>query len=183
VDEFGSARLDPNWQWPWDRTPQRSVEGGVLTLRASGRDAAYPADTIIARPAATGDYVVTARVLPVPDPAAFAGLSVYGNAANAIGVARSRDVVVLWRREKGVQQTIATAPAPAGGAIDLRMTAADGSHFQFALSEDGSTWQRLGSGAEGGYLPPWDLALRIALAAGGPAGAPASFDWIRIDRR
>ena len=22
--------LDPHWQWPWDRTPQRSLDGGVL---------------------------------------------------------------------------------------------------------------------------------------------------------
>jgi xylan 1,4-beta-xylosidase len=183
VDEFASTRLDPDWQWPWDRTPHRTIEGGVLTLRASGRDAAFPADTIVARPAAAGDYVVTARVLPVADPAAFAGLSVYGNAANAMGIARSRDLVLLWRREKGVQQTMATVAAPASGAIDLRITAAGGSHFQFAVSEDGSAWQPIGSETHGGYLPPWDLAVRIALAAGGPAGASASFDRIGIDRR
>ena len=86
VDEFASARLDSHWQWPWDRAPERSIAEGVLTLRASGRDPSNPADTIVARPAANGDYVVTARVLPPFDPLGFAGVSIYGNAANAIGI-------------------------------------------------------------------------------------------------
>ncbi len=181
VDEFAGARLDPHWQWPWDRTPQRSVERGVLTLRASGKDPSNPADTIVARPASHGDYVVTARVLPAAD-SSFAGLSVYGNAANAIGLSRARDAMILWRREKGAQQTIATVPAPASGPVDLRVTATGGSRFQFAMSTDrGTVWQLIGSETQGGYLPPWDLAVRIAVAAGGPAGAQARFDSVRVD--
>jgi beta-xylosidase len=183
VDEFAGARLDPHWQWPWDRTPQRSIAQGVLTLRASGRDASNPADTIVARPAAHGDYVVTARVLPLSDPAAFAGVSIYGNAANAIGLSRSGDVVLLWRREKGAQQMMATAPAPATAPVDLRITASGASRFQFAIQTDEARWTPVGGETEGGYLPPWDLAVRIALAAGGPAGSSARFDWIRIDRQ
>jgi xylan 1,4-beta-xylosidase len=183
VDEFADVRLDPHWQWPWDRAPQRSIAEGVLTLRASGRDASNPVDTIVARPAAHGDYVVTARVFPLADPAAFAGVSIYGNAANAIGLSRSGDAVVLWRREKGAQQTIATAPAPATVPVDLRITASGASRFQFAIQTDGATWTPVGGETSGGYLPPWDLAVRIALAAGGPAGSSARFDWIRIDRQ
>jgi len=108
-------------------------------------------------------------------------VSVYGNAANAMGISRSGDAVILWRREKGAQQTLATTPARRNGAIDLRITAAGGSRFEFAMSADGTTWIPVGSETQGGYLPPWDLAVRIALAAGGPAGSSAKFDWLRID--
>ena len=183
VDEFAGARLDPHWQWPWDRTPQRSVAEGILTLRPSGNDPANAADTIIARPASRGDYTVTARVRPPTDPSGIAGVSVYGNNANAMGLSRSGGQVVLWRREKGAQQTIATATAPGTAPIDLRITATGGSRFQFAMSTDGTRWQPVGSETPGGYLPPWDLAVRIALAAGGPAGAEARFDWVTIDWR
>ena len=183
VDEFAAARLDPHWQWPWDHTPERSIARGVLTLRASGRDPMNPADTVVARPAATGDYVVTARVPPASDPGTLAGVSIYGDAANAIGLSRLADTVVLWRREKGTQQTVATTPAAAASSLDLRITATGASRFQFAMSADGTTWTPVGGETHGGYLPPWDLAVRIALAAGGPPGSSANFDWIRIDTR
>ncbi len=183
VDEFNSGRLDPHWQWPWDRTPQRSIAQGVLTLRASGRDPSNPADTIVARPASRGDYVVTVRVLPPFDPLAYAGVRIYGNAANAIGLARARDTVILWRREKGVQQTMATARAPGAVPTALRVTATGGSRFQFATSADGKTWEPIGGETGGGYLPPWDLAVRIALAAGGAPGAQCRFDRVTIDSR
>jgi xylan 1,4-beta-xylosidase len=180
VDEFDKAELDPRWQWPWDRTPRRSFQGGILTLRASGRDAANPADTVVARPAIAGDYVATVRVLPPSDPAGFAGLSVYGNPANALGVSLSGARVILWRREKGVQQTLATADAMNGRAVQLRVTAVGGSRFQFAMSSDGRAWLPIGGDTAGGYLPPWDLAVRIALAVGGPEGSGGRFDWVRI---
>jgi xylan 1,4-beta-xylosidase len=183
IDEFAGTRLDPHWQWPWDRTPRRSLDGGVLTLQAAGNDPSNPAGTIVARAASHGDYVVTARVLPVTDASAFAGVSVYGNAANAMGISRSGDTVILWRREKDAQQTLATTPARRNEAIELRMTVAGGSRFEFAMSADGTTWIPVGSETQGGYLPPWDLAVRIALAAGGPAGSSAKFDWVRIDGR
>lgn len=181
LDEFDGARLDPLWQWPWDRTPQRSLRDGVLTLRAAGRDPAFPADTIVARPALTGDYIATVRLLPPSDPAGFAGLSVYGNAANAIGLSVGGGRALLWRREKNVQQTIATAPLTATGAVSLRVAASGGSRFQFAMSTDGRTWRSVGGETAGGHLPPWDLAVRIALAAGGPAGTEARFESIRIE--
>ena len=183
VDEFDGTRLDPHWQWPWDRTPQRSIAQGVLTLRSSGRYLPSPADTIVGRPASRGDYVVTARVLPPFDPSGYVGVSIYGNAANAIGISRSRDVVILWRREKGAQQTIVTVPAPGTAPTDLRVTATGGSRFQFAMRVDGKTWEPIGDETAGGYLPPWDLAVRIALAAGGAPGTQSRFDWIRIDPR
>ena len=182
VDEFDAARLDPQWQWPWDRTPKRSIGAGVLTLQAAGRDPANPADTIVARPALTRNYTATVRVARPSDPAAFAGLSIYGDAANAIGLSLSGSHVILWRREKGSQKIVTTVDAPAVKIVDLRVTATDGSRFQFAMSADGETWQSIGENTEAGDLPPWDLAVRIALAVGGPMESEGRFEWIRIEQ-
>ena len=76
---------------------------------------------------------------------------------------------------------MATVDAPAVKIVDLRVTATGGSRFQFAMSADGKTWQSIGENTEGGDLPPWDLAVRIALAVGGPTGSEGRFEWIRIE--
>ena len=31
-------------------------------------------------------------------------------------------------------------------------------------------------------LPPWDLAVRVALTVSGPAGSEARFDWLRVEQ-
>ena len=98
-----------------------------------------------------------------------------------MGVSRSAGRVVLWRREKGVQQTVATADAPGDGALYLRVISTGGSSLQFAMSGDARTWQPIGGETAGSHLPPWDLAVRIALTVGGPAGSQGRFDWLRIE--
>jgi beta-xylosidase len=181
VDSFTSSRLDPDWQWPWDRTPAYRVGNEVLSLRASGRDPASAADTVIARPAMTGSYTATVRMLRPFDAESMAGLSVYGNPANSIGLSISGTRAVLWRREKGNQQTVASIDLPGIAPVLLRVVVRDGSRFQFSASADGRTWRDVGNNTEGGYLPPWDLAVRVALAVGGPAGSEGRFDWVRIE--
>ena len=150
-------------------------------MRAAGRDAADPADTIVGQPAITGDYTATVRVMRPSQAGAFAGLSVYGNAANAIGLSLSGARAVLWRREKNAHRIVATVPAPSNDWVILRVTATGGSKFQFALSADGRTWQSISPVESAAYLPPWDLAVRVALAVGGPAGSEGRFDRIRIE--
>jgi xylan 1,4-beta-xylosidase len=182
-DEFTGASLAPGWQWPWDRTPERRLADGSLVLRASGRDAASAVDTIVARPALTGDYVVTTRVLTGRSrPGTMAGLSIYGNAANAIGISVADGRAIAWRRQKNAQQSLAAANVPHGDAVHLRITARNGARFEFAMSPDGQQWRTVGDAAEGGHLPPWDLAVRIGLVVGGPAGSEASFDWLRVEQ-
>jgi hypothetical protein len=151
-------------------------------LQSAGRDPANPADTIVARPALTRNYTATVRLARPSGPGTLAGLSIYGDAGNAIGLSLSGTRAILWRREKGSQKTVATVDAPAVQVVDLRVTATDGSRFQFAMSADGETWQSIGENTQAGDLPPWDLAVRIALAVGGPAGSEGQFEWIRIQQ-
>jgi len=86
--------------------------------------------------------------------------------------------------KKGAQRSLATAEVTAGPSLDLRMMATDGRRFQFAYSTDGGReWRELADEAEGGYLPPWDRAVRVALAVGGAPGVEGRFDWLRIVTR
>jgi xylan 1,4-beta-xylosidase len=110
------------------------------------------------------------------------GLAAIGDADRAIGIAAAGGRVIVWRRNKAQQQTLAAANLPKTSAIVLRMTSREGKRYRFAYSADGHQWQQLGPEADGGYLPPWDLAVRVALSVGGPKGAQGRFDWIRIER-
>jgi hypothetical protein len=111
----------------------------------------------------------------------MAGLAAFGDSDNAMGISRSGRSLVLWMREKGVQTPLARAELTGGATLDLRITAKGGRRFQFAYSTDGSEWRTLGDETEGGYLPPWDRAVRVALAVGGPPGGEDRFDWVRIE--
>jgi hypothetical protein len=65
--------------------------------------------------------------------------------------------------------------------VYLRVVAREGHRFRFAVSADRRGWTDVGGEIGGEHLPPWDLAVRIALTAGGAAGASGRFDSLRID--
>jgi beta-xylosidase len=182
-DEFTTPDLLPGWQWPYDREPTYRLEParvGWLVLGATGSDDSG-LGSLLAQPALSGDYVTTARIDLSGLPAGVrAGLVAYGDHDNALGATTSRQQVVLWLRDKGKERIIATEEVTPGRAIYLQMTARSGSRFQFATSPDGQRWQPLGPTNDGGSLPPWDHATRIALTAAGPEGTYARFDWLRI---
>jgi beta-xylosidase len=185
VDEFDASGPSPAWQWPWERKPGLTVTGGALTLRASATRADNPAATVLAHQTVAGDYTATTRVLTGGLGATvMAGLAAYGDADNAIGLALNAGRAVLWRRKAGRQETITSVTTTFGSAVLLRMVASGGSRFRFAVgadTPDGPQWRPVGDEADGGYLPPWDRGVRVALTIAGPAGAEARFDWVKVD--
>jgi beta-xylosidase len=184
LDELTGPALQLGWQWPWDHTPSRRFVAGTLALRTSTRSTGSAVDTIIARSTRSGNYTATARLVESrASDDGMAGLAAYGDAENAIGISRIGSNVVVWIREKGAQRSLASAAIGDGPSLELRIIATRGRRFQFAYSPNGREWHALGEEAEGGYLPPWDRAVRIALAVGGPPAVDARFDWLRIETR
>jgi len=184
LDELTGPALQLGWQWPWDHTPSRRFVAGTLALRTSTRSTGSAVDTIIARSTRSGNYTATARLVESrASDDGMAGLAAYGDAENAIGISRIGSNVVVWIREKGAQRSLASAAIGDGPSLELRIIATRGRRFQFAYSTNGREWHALGEEAEGGYLPPWDRAVRIALAVGGPPAVDARFDWLRIETR
>ena len=182
ADELTGPALRHGWQWPWNRTPRYRFETGSLVLRvpASASDSATAA--ILARPVLSGDYTATARIVPNnTEDDAMVGLAAYGDADNATGISRRARRVVVWVRTKGDQRELATAEIAAGPVLHVRMTASMGHRFTFAYSANGEVWSGLGDGTDGGHLPPWDLAVRVALVVGGRPGGEGRFDWLRIE--
>ena len=185
VDEFDGQQPDAAWQWPWQHKPGLAVVQSALVLRSTAPRADNAAATVLAHQTVAGDYTATTRMLTDGLRATvMAGLAAYGDDDNAIGLSLNAGRALLWRRKSGRQETITSVKTTFGDAVLLRMIASRGSRFRFAVGRDspgGPEWRTVGDEAEGGYLPPWDRGVRVALTIAGPVGAEARFDWVKIE--
>jgi xylan 1,4-beta-xylosidase len=193
ADEF-LGDLDPAWQWPWDQPQQPAIDqarGGWLRL-STGASGSSPSIAVAARPTQAGSYTATTSI----DVASIAiggraGLSAFGNRDNVLAVTVERSqpagqgpnealTVAVWQVQKGTRTTLASDRVDVRGTVHLRLEAADRSRFGFAVSADGQRWKIVGTQTEGGYLPPWDLAVRVALLVEGGTPASARFGAFRL---
>ncbi|HEU4890964.1 MAG TPA: family 43 glycosylhydrolase [Vicinamibacterales bacterium] len=188
-DDFNEAAIDPGWQWPWDQTSAPSIEagrGGWLRLATGTASMA-----IAARPTRGASYAAT-TVVDVASiaPGARPGLAAFGNRDNALALTAERVeepagallTIVVWQTQKGERRTLATTQVPLTPFLHLRLSAKDRTRFEFAVSPDGQAWKTVG-GAQGEYLPPWDLAVRVALLVSGRPASSARFGSFRLESR
>lgn len=176
-----SAALDRAWQWPQAQTPGRSLDRGGLVLSvAQSRKSRDPLAAVLARPVVCGDYVAEAVVdARRAVPGVLASLCAYGSQRDALGIGIRDGSVVVWRRRGG--RFLELGRAKLGpGVVHLRCTAVAGSAYRFGFSRDGRNWTTLGGRLDGSWLPPWDAAVRVALAVGGAQGDGARFAALRI---
>ncbi|QRK04704.1 family 43 glycosylhydrolase [Archangium violaceum] len=182
-EEFTSPPLASGWVWPNGRQPTTSVEAGLLILAPPADRAEDPLGAVFARATNAGNYTAE-TVLDVSGLTAgmAAGLSAFGDPENALGMYVRPGKVEVWHRERNTHEVIATldVPTTVDGKLRLRMTAKNGQAYRFAVSAEGTTWTEVGPELAGAYLPPWDRGVRVALTAGGVAGASARFDSLRI---
>jgi beta-xylosidase len=183
-DEFRD-RPQPGWQWPQAAEPVvrlDTADGGWLVLSPPSARAADPIGAVLGRSTTSGHYAAVTRVSVAGlASGASAGLSAYGNEANAVGLSVRDGRAYVWRRVKGQHAEDAGVPLPPGASVYLRVVAREGHRFRFAVSADGRGWTDVGGEVGGEHLPPWDLAVRIALTAGGAAGAAGRFDFLRVE--
>lgn len=183
-DGFNAAQLGAEWQWPMDNAQSARVEadaGGYLVLAPAtgGTKADEWAGAVLGRRATSGNYEVTTALVAPTAAGASAGLSAYGWRGAAVGVAVGAGKVSVWRREGKARDVLASANAPTSSPVFLRITAERGETYRFAFSANGRDWQTLGGAVDGGYIE----GAHVALTVGGPAGAAARFDWVRIEPR
>jgi beta-xylosidase len=147
---------------------------------------------IAARPTRDANYTATTAVdVASIAPGARAGLAAFGNRDNAIAVTVERAgeaatgtplTVVVWQTQKGQRRTLATREVSTAPLLHLRLSAKDRTRFEFAVSPDGQAWKTV-AGAQGEYLPPWDLAVRVALLVSGQSASSARFGSFRLESR
>jgi xylan 1,4-beta-xylosidase len=184
-DEFEKQDLHPAWQWPQHNEPIARINStaGQLHLSPRPERAKDLHGAALAVKTTVGDYVAMTLVdvhqLP---PGGFAGLSAFGDMENALGISAGAHELVLWRRQKGKTENVASAPVNAAAGMHLKMSAAQGHLFRFSYSVNGRDWIALGGemDLDGAYLPPWDRGVRVALTAGGIENVNARFDWLHL---
>ena len=194
ADDFVTAALDAAWQWPWNQLEQPRVEpsaGGWLRLRIA-KSASTVA--VAARPTLAGTYTATTMVdVSSIASGARAGLAAFGNRDNILAVTAERPpasggttpadalTITVWQTQKGETKTLTTSGVEARDRVYLQLRAADRTRFDFAVSPDGQRWTTVAARAEGGYLPPWDLSVRVALLVSGPPNASARFGVFKLE--
>ncbi|MDX2153284.1 MAG: family 43 glycosylhydrolase [Bryobacteraceae bacterium] len=172
-------RASEEWQWPFDRRGNLALNKERIEITAGqGSDLA---EAVIARRPVTADYVTTVRLdAQSVTGSETAGLAAYGNHRNFAGVFVSGGKIRLERRENGQTATLAEAPLPNGRHVELRMRAVEGRRFEFAYRRGSGSWQEIKPQLRGEHLPPWDLATRMALIAGGTPSASVRFEAFRV---
>src|SRR5437667_3581601 len=126
-DDFTGERLGPGWQWPQANEPSIRLDaanGGQLVLAPASEHAGDPIGAVVARSTTSGDYeattVIDTRGLKL---GAFAGLSAFGDPANALGVAIGEGRAVVWQREKNQHKTVAEMNDVIWPSVYLSLTA------------------------------------------------------------
>lgn len=177
-DDFDGKSLDPNWQWPQNKHLSAKLDGsGTLQLQPDAPNPEEFIGAVLALKTASGKYQADVVLKRNENTKGHAGLSAFGDLANALGISIKNDKVELWRKSKNNLEHLAHEDLPPGETIHLRMIASGGHTFKFSYSTDGKEWSDLGQKEplQGQYLPPWDRGVRIALIAGGPNDYNAEF--------
>ncbi|MBI1839778.1 MAG: family 43 glycosylhydrolase [Verrucomicrobia bacterium] len=183
-DDFSRKSLGLGWQWPQDNEPILDFGSGgpgELILRPTREHSEDIAGAVLGRSTTMGDYTAEGVIdIARCGKGSVVGVSAFGDAANAIGLAHVDGKLRLWLRNRGQTTVLREVDAPPGQKLHLRLSASNGRDFQFAASADGRAWVAVGSDQQGSHLPPWDRAVRVALTVGGRIDAQGAFDSFRI---
>ena len=156
----------PGWQWPLHRRPDVRPGGddpaAGIVMKSSGKGPA-----VLARSVTSGDFAAETEI-GLPAAGSMAGLGAWGDGGNHVTMEVRDGKATVVRTEGGKRTVLAEAPLPPGTRLRLRLTMTGGRRLRFAASPDGEAWSPVGE-SDGGYLPPWDRAIRTALVAEGEA--------------
>lgn len=186
IDDFSSATLKPRWEWPQARPPVTKLQGHEqksLALSPAPDRAIDPLGGALGVKTTTGNYSATTAIETKDlSPLTQAGISAFGDTENALGLSVINSKLVVWKRQHNKQENLTIEDAPGFSPLHLRMKAKDGHKFSFAVSRDGSQWEPVGPDVdlEGGFLPPWDRGIRVALTVGGSSDAVANFQFFKM---
>ncbi|MDB6039528.1 MAG: hypothetical protein JWM99_3369, partial [Verrucomicrobiales bacterium] len=100
-DDFQSRELRPEWQWPQANEPViRKASNGGITLSANNDHLNDSIGAVLAIKTTSGNYIATTELnLENLTSNSSAGLSAYGDHANALGVSIKGGILSIWKRQ------------------------------------------------------------------------------------
>lgn len=189
-DEFDSATLGLQWQWPANPQPgwlSLTARPGWLRLFAQPGPKPgnlYTAPFLLLQKFPAPEFMVTAKLEFAPKADGdSAGLIVFGYDYAWIGLKRlnGADVPVLAVRKeavKGEPQGEEVLGSAVKGPVYLRVQVRPGASCQFSWSPDGEHFFKAGSPFTA-TINRW-VGAKAGVFAAGAAGAAADFDWFRV---
>ena len=169
ADDFTGRFLTAGWHWTTSRPRMRmsTRDGGRLLLgtsrgRRTGVVGRQPGDSTF-----VAETVVGGRRR-----SADAGIAVYADQGQAMGIEVRGDHAVVWRRPDSARPGLAAMHIGTRQAVALRVRALGERRFAFDVGTE-SGWDRVGDV----YPPPaWRGELRVVLRVSGGRGARAAFE-------
>ncbi len=172
ADDFNGSTLWKAWQWSVFQQPKTTVKRGALYLPASNT----APGNFLGQPTLTADYTVTAKVQAQRSSAA-AGVAAIGDEKNTVTAFYRNGVVRLVQLKDGTETELVKKTVPKRNGIFLRMQVRRAKDLRFFYSSNGQSFVPLSPNVvDGGYLPPWDRALRAGIVAKGAEGTSGVFD-------
>lgn len=171
-DDFGGSTLSNRWQWSVFQQPKVTLKGGELHLPASGSESG----NFLGRHTTSANYNVTVKVNPQRSTAAT-GVTAIGDERNTISAFYENAFVRVVELRDGKEISIARRKVGKSRSLFLRMQVRNGKDIRFFHSGNGRRYSAMTmNGLDGGYLPPWDRAIRAGIAAKGSEGTIGVFD-------
>ncbi|KAA9347936.1 glycoside hydrolase family 43 protein [Larkinella humicola] len=153
--------------WVWDVSlpkPVFNVAGGSFKMQNT---VATPIGNFLGFVVKKGTYTFSTTVEPQPD--VVQSITLYGDAANALGFGVRQGTLELWQVKEGVRQILKSQSLPTTtAAVHLQLKSRFGQLYDFFWSTEGGKPESLmAMPVSGGYLPRWDRAPRIGLSVSG----------------
>ncbi|MFC5409343.1 glycoside hydrolase family 43 protein [Larkinella bovis] len=170
----------PETTWVWDVSqpkPTFAVHNNALHLTPA---AATAAGSFLGFVIKKGTYTLSAEI--EPQPAILQSVTIYGDAANALGMGVRKGSLELWQVKDGNRTVLKTAPLPDNvGAVTLQVRSRFGQFFHFGWATPGTRFQALTeTPIDGSFLPRWDRAPRVGLSVTGETGQAGAVRAINL---
>lgn len=171
-DNFRGRKVANNWQWSVFQRPAHKVRRGEVHLSA------LPAASgaFLGHKTVTANYTATVK-LHLKKSTASPGLAIIGDENNIITALYNNGMIKLVQIREGKETVLATKPVEQKKKIYVQARVVNGKQISFYYGDDKDQLALLNEKpVNGGYLPPWDRALRVGLVARGEKSTNAVFD-------
>lgn len=176
-DKFNSKTLSGQWQWSVFQQPEYSLRGGKLHLQARpGVPGAFLGYKTI-----TTNYFSTAEI-QVTASSASGGIGLIGDDNNNISALYENGVIRIMQVKEGKEAELGRYTVKPRKYLVLRVLVENGKDISFFYTTTGGApFRPLNEKPiDGGYLPPWDRAVRVGLLSKGDAGTKTVFTTFHL---
>ena len=177
ADEFNGRTLNNDWQWSVFQNMPAIIKSGRLTINVFNEF--IPA--LVGQKTFTPNYRAITKVHRRKSNAA-AGLSLVGDDKNLLCAWFKGNNIEIIQTKDGKDSTLVVHPIGADKAGYMAMQVLNGKDILFLYGENRNNLKPLHQQPfNGAYLPPWDRALRVGLAAKGKLGEKAVFESFEME--